>query len=51
MHSATQCSPVEIVYGLNPLTPLDLSPSSLSESVNLDGAKKANFAKKLHEHV
>ena len=26
VHSTTNCSPFEIVYGLNPLTPLDLLP-------------------------
>ena len=30
-HSATKMSPFEIVYGFNPLTPLDLSPLPFSE--------------------
>ena len=39
-HSATKFSPFEIVYGFNPLTPLDLSPLLVTEFVNLDGKKK-----------
>jgi len=37
------------VYGFNPLTPLDLSPLPLTEHVNLDGKKKADFVKQIHE--
>ncbi|XP_052621730.1 uncharacterized protein LOC128127310 [Lactuca sativa] len=48
-HSATKMSPFEIVYGFNPLTPLDLSPLPFSEQVNLDGNKKAEFVKQIHE--
>ena len=43
VHSVTQYSPFEIVYGFNPLTPLDLSPLLVHERVNLDGKKKAKF--------
>ena len=49
IHSATKFSPFEIVYGFNPLTPLDLSPLPFSEHVNLDGKKKAEFVKQIHE--
>jgi len=42
IHSATKFSPFEIVYGFNPLSPL-------SERVNLDGKKKAEFVKMIHE--
>lgn len=40
VHSNTKFSPFEIVYGLNPLTPLDLMPLPLFERANLDGKKK-----------
>ena len=49
VHSATKFSPFEIVYGFNPLTPLDLSPLPLSERVNLDGKRKADLVKQIHE--
>ena len=49
IHSATKFSPFEIVYGFNPLTPLDLSPLPMSKHVNLDGKKKEKFVKKIHE--
>ena len=49
IHSTTKFSPFEIVYGFNPLTPLDLSPLPMFEHVNLYGKKKARFVKKIHE--
>ncbi|XP_057469634.1 uncharacterized protein LOC130758701 [Actinidia eriantha] len=49
VHSATKFSPFEIVYGFNPLTPLDLSPLPLTEHVNLDGKRKAELVKQIHE--
>ena len=51
VHFATKYSPFEIVYGFNPLTPLDLLPLPLSERVNLDGKRKAEFVKKIHEEA
>ncbi|XP_033139178.1 uncharacterized protein LOC103841606 [Brassica rapa] len=51
MHSATKFSPFEIVYGFNPLSPLDLLPLPLSERVSTDGKRKADTIKKLHEQV
>ena len=48
-HSAIIFSPFEIVYGFNPLTPLDLTPLPLSEHVNLDGKKKADLVRQIHE--
>nr|XP_027100931.1 uncharacterized protein LOC113720173 [Coffea arabica] len=51
VHSATQYSPFEIVYGFNPLTPLDLVPLPSSEQTSLDGEKKAGFVRRLHEAV
>ena len=49
IHSTTKFPPFEIVYGFNPLTPLDLSPLPMSEHVNLDGKKKAEYVKQIHE--
>ena len=51
IHYATKFSPFETIYGFNPLTPLDLSPIPVSEHVNLDGKKKAEFVKQLPERA
>ena len=49
VHYATRFSPFEIVYGVNPLTLLDLLPLPLSKHVNLYGKTKTEFMKKIHE--
>ena len=49
VHSATHFSPFEIVYGFNPLTPLNIIPLPVNEHVNLDGKKKEDFVKQIHE--
>lgn len=46
VHSATKFLPFEIVYGFNPLRPLDLTPLLAYEYVNLDGLKKLNLLSK-----
>ncbi|XP_071901083.1 uncharacterized protein [Coffea arabica] len=51
VHSATQFSPFEIVYGFTPLTLLDLMSLPLSERTNLDGKKKVEFVQALHQQV
>ena len=51
VHSTTNFSPFEIIYGFNPLTPLDLLPLLVKEITSLDGQKKAEIVKKLHESV
>ncbi|KAH9744256.1 hypothetical protein KPL70_003624 [Citrus sinensis] len=51
VHSATKFSPFEIVYGFNPLTPLDLLPLPIDERASMDGKKKAKFVKQLHERT
>lgn len=51
LHTTTNHSPFEVVYGFNPLTPLDLSPLPIKQQVNLDGKSKAEFVQKLHEKV
>lgn len=45
IHYATNFSQFEIVYGFIPLTPLGLSPLSVSEHVVLNSKKKADFVK------
>ena len=39
--SSTNCSPFEIVYGFNLLTPMDLIQLAIDKQVSLDGKKKA----------
>ncbi|GKV23267.1 hypothetical protein SLEP1_g33016 [Rubroshorea leprosula] len=51
IHSATNCSPFEVVYGFNPLTPLDLLPLPIDEQASLDEKKKVEVVKQLHERV
>jgi len=51
VHSTTEFSPFEIVYGFNPLTPMDLIPLPIDEMVSLDGNRKAQVVKTLHESV
>ena len=51
VHSATKFSPFEIVYGFNPLTPLDLLPLPIDNRASMNGKKKAEFVKKLHERI
>ena len=40
-----------MVYGFNPLAPLDLVPLPVKEQVSLDGKKKAETIQKLHARV
>ncbi|XP_025983169.2 uncharacterized protein [Glycine max] len=52
VHSTTNCSPFEIVYGFNPLTPLDLLPMpNITMFKHKDAQAKAEYVKKLHEQV
>ena len=51
MHSATDYSLFEIVYGFNPLTPLDLIHLLVDERVSLDGNQKAQVVKDLHAKI
>ncbi|WMV54632.1 hypothetical protein MTR67_048017 [Solanum verrucosum] len=50
-HSSTSKTPFEVVYGFNPLTPLDLLPLPTNDFANLDGKKKADMMKKIPEQT
>ncbi|KAH0667855.1 hypothetical protein KY290_027485 [Solanum tuberosum] len=50
-HSSTGKTPFEIVYGFNPLIPLDLLPLSTNDFANRDGKKKADMMKKILEQT
>lgn len=49
VHSASKYSPFQIVYDFNPLSPLDLTPLPLSEISSLDGEKRSELIKQIHE--
>ena len=51
MHSTTNSSPFEVIYGFNTLTPLDLIPLPIEEQASMDEKKKAEFVRQLHEKV
>jgi hypothetical protein len=51
VHSTIDFFSIKIVYGFNPLTLLDLLPLPVNEKTSLDGQKKAEMVKKLHESV
>ena len=48
-HSTTDKSPFEVVYGFNPLSPLDILPLPLQERINMDASARVNYLKKMHE--
>ncbi len=50
-HSTTHHSPFEIVYGFNPLTPMDLSVIPLNVVMDQDGETRAQKIQALHEEV
>ncbi|KAH9780563.1 hypothetical protein KPL71_008129 [Citrus sinensis] len=49
IHSSTSYSPFEIVYGFNLLTPMDLIPLLVDTRASLDGQKKAELVKSIHQ--
>jgi len=51
VHSTTSYSPFQVVYGFNPLTPLDILLFPSNEYANFDGKKKENSNKELHTKV
>ena len=52
VNSTIAHTPFEIVYGFNPLTPLDLLPIPVLDKVLCkDGFEKASFIKDLHHHI
>ncbi|XP_057994977.1 uncharacterized protein LOC110659821 [Hevea brasiliensis] len=51
VHSSSGYSPFELVYSFNPLTPLDLLPLPIDHVASLDGEKKDEMVKKMHEQA
>ena len=48
---ATKHSPFECVYGVNPLTPLDLLPIPTESRVSFEAETRAKEMKKLYERI
>ncbi|PKI68899.1 hypothetical protein CRG98_010692 [Punica granatum] len=51
IHSSHRKTPFEVVYGFNPITPIDLAPLPANSRVCLDGKKRAEQIKALLEQV
>ncbi|WMV59651.1 hypothetical protein MTR67_053036 [Solanum verrucosum] len=51
IHRTIGMTPFEVVYGFNPLTPLDLTSLSQGVVLRLDGTKRSEAMKKLHKKV
>ena len=52
VHKTTNISPSKVVYGFNPLTPLDLLPlPNPKDFVHKEGLTKAKFVKKMYEGI
>ena len=52
VNSTTSHSSFEVVYGFNPLTPLDFLPILILDDVLCkDGVEKASFIKDLHDDI
>nr|KYP54984.1 Transposon Ty3-I Gag-Pol polyprotein [Cajanus cajan] len=52
VHKTTKISPFEVIYGFNPLTPLDLIPlPDSSHYFHKEWVFRVDFVKKLHEKV
>ena len=47
--SVTHGSPFEVVFGFNPLTPMDLCPLPISKLVNVNGESKTEYVKRLYQ--
>ena len=51
VHSATRMTPFEVVYGRNPLTPVDLTPRPMKDTESFEASTRAAFVKALHERT
>jgi hypothetical protein len=51
LNSTIDYSPFDIVYGFNPLTPLNLIHLPIKKRVSIDGNQKAHVVKDLHAKI
>ena len=47
----TYRSPFEVVYGKNPITPIELTPKVIQQRFSADAYERAKQIKKLHEQM
>nr|GEX59768.1 hypothetical protein [Tanacetum cinerariifolium] len=50
-NQTTSKNPFEVVYGCNPISPLDLVPLPINSTYSGDGDERARAVKELHERV
>lgn len=48
IHTSTRMSPFDVVYGFNPLTPLDLTPVPVQKVKTTDGQQRTELIKAIH---
>ena len=46
---STKVSPFQVVYGFNPLAPIDMLPLPSSERIHIDAKKRADFILYMHD--
>ncbi|PKU68387.1 hypothetical protein MA16_Dca024156 [Dendrobium catenatum] len=51
VNQATKCSPFEVAYGYNPITPLDLIPDTPPSVFSIDGEQRSREIQQLHKTV
>jgi len=52
VHRTIKISPFEVVYGFNPLTPMDFLPLPTSfDFIHKEGVVKSDFVKTMHEKI
>ena len=51
INQTTRCFPFEVVYGLNPISPLDFSPIQQEGQFSGKAKKRAEFIQKIHQQV
>ena len=51
LRKAIGLSPFKVVYGVNPLSPLDLVPRGMNKKPNVEASKRVEEIQKLHELV
>ena len=44
-------TPFEVVYGRNPLTPVDLTPRPMKDKESFDASNRAEFVRRLHDRT